>query len=150
MRAAALCALALCVAACHARQLYAAERESEWGRGGSRARQGATAAAVWRTAARAHSFPSQSLSPSLSAADPANPAALCDPVSNTTIEPPANSYPVFSLLGACAAFVCRACVADGDQRVWVAGAARGRATCDAVCSQQRLYHRIHNRTTSMQ
>ncbi|PRW45581.1 pre-mRNA-splicing factor 18-like isoform A [Chlorella sorokiniana] len=53
----ALCALlALCVATCHARQLYAEP------------------------------------------ADPMNPAALCDPVSNTTIEPPANSVPVFSLL----------------------------------------------------
>lgn len=53
------------------------------------------------------------------AADPANPAALCEPVSNTTIDPPANSYPVFSLLGAppagCAAPPVRLALPDLPQ-----------------------------------
>lgn len=111
MRAATLCVLALCVATCHARQLYAAEGELGWGRPGSRARQGPPPLLSGGAAARRPlfplSFPFSSPYHSLFPGDPANPAALCDPVTNTTIEPPANSYPVFSLLGAHAACVCR-------------------------------------------
>lgn len=56
---------------------------------------------VWRYCRRRRCRTLNSLFPLRTpAADPANPAALCDPVSNTTIDPPANSYPVFSLLGA--------------------------------------------------